>query len=483
MPLELRRVALIGLLLLLGAVTARAEDPAAAPQRQLDQLRGEVGNLHQQAGENVTSIQKIQQDIKVALPAEANAAPQTIGQHVAVVEKDLADTKKSLADNLGVHIHGMVDASYEYNMNHPGLTSSSRINQFRAFDTDANGFELSQFNLHIDRTVEGGVGFVTDINFGKTAEVLRGATRYSNSSTPPGTDEVDPTQAYLTYTVPVGTGINLSVGKFVTLLGAEVIKTYNNFNYNESNDFIFTLGIPFTHTGVRANYAFSDKIGLTLGVNNGWDDVADNNDGKSIEGSLSLTPTSTLSILLNGMYGPEQLNHGNSKRGAFDPVVTWKTPLPGFTLVGEYLYAHEDNPVAVSPLLTGANQGVNPLFFLAGCPLGPCVRHGVDWQGAAGYLIYDLTDKAELVARGEFFRDSDGVRTGIRQSLAEMTFTLNYKVANGLLGRLEYRHDESNASPFLTNRGTPISLMGPGIGPVYTISGQDTLEGAMIYSF
>ncbi len=480
MPLELRRAALMGLLLLLGTVTSvRAEDPAAPPQRQLDQLRGEVGNLHQQAGDNVTAIKKIQEDIKVALPAEANVAPQTIGQHVAVVEKDLADTRKSLADNLGVHIHGMVDASYEYNMNHPGLTSSNRTNQFRAFDTDANGFQLSQFNLHIDRTVEGGVGFVTDINFGKTAEVLRGATRYSNSSTPPGTDEVDPTQAYLTYTVPVGTGINLSAGKFVTLLGAEVIKTYNNFNYNESNDFIFTLGIPFTHTGVRANYAFNDKIGLTMGVNNGWDDVADNNDGKSIEGSLSLTPNANLSILINGMFGPEQLNHGNSKRGAFDPVVTWKTPLPGFTLVGEYLYAHEDNPVAVTPLLTGANQGVNPLYFLGGGP----VTHGVDWQGAAGYMIYDLTDKAELVARGEFFRDSDGVRTGIRQTLAEMTLTLNYKVANGLLARLEYRHDESNASPFFTNRGTPISLMGPGIGPVYTISGQDTMEGAMIYSF
>ena len=508
---KLRLLGLLGLLLVLGAaVTVRAEDeppattkktvtkrpvrkggghrpinPAGlkAAHRDIDELRGEVDNLHRQETDNVTVVQKIQHDIKVALQATANAAPQTIGEHVASVEKDLSDTKKSLADNLGVHIHGLAEASYEYNLNHPGLTSSTRINQFRAFDTDANGFELSQFNLHIDRTVEGGVGFVSDINFGKTAEVLRGATRYSNSSTPPGTDEVDPTQAYVTYTLPVGSGVNFSAGKFVTLLGAEVIKTYNNFNYNESESLIFTLGIPFTHTGLRANYAFSDKIGLTMGVNNGWDDVADNNDGKSLEGELSLTPSAAWSILINGMYGPEQLNHGNSKRGVIDPVVTWQTPLPALTLVGEYMYAHEDNPVAVSPLLTGANEGVNPLFFLPGCPTSQCVRHGVAWQGAAGYIIYDLTDKAELVARGEYFRDSDGVRTGIRQTLGEVTFTLNYKIASGLLGRLEYRHDESNASPFFTNRGTPVSLLTPGIGPVYTISGQDTLEGAVIYAF
>jgi len=199
----------LGLLLVLGAVTVRAEGEPGTPtkkavtkrpirrgggsrrpinpaglkaaHRDIDELRGEADNLHRQETDNVTAVQKIQHDIKVALPAAPNVAPQTIGEHVAVVEKDLSDTKKSLADNLGVHIHGLADASYEYNLNHPGLTSSSRVNQFRQFDTDANGFELSQFLLHIDRTVEGGVGFVTDLNFGKTAEVLRGATRYSNS--------------------------------------------------------------------------------------------------------------------------------------------------------------------------------------------------------------------------------------------------------------------------------------------------------------
>jgi hypothetical protein len=143
--------------------------------------------------------------------------------------------------------------------------------------------------------------------------------------------------------------------------------------------------------------------------------------------------------------------------------------------------------VAVTPLATGPNEGINPLLLAAPCSSGPCIQHGVDWQAAAGYIIYDFNDKLEFVARGEYFRDSDGARTGIRQSLGEVTFTVNYKIVNGLLWRFEYRHDESNASPFYTNRGTPASmqaLVAEGLlSPVYTISGQDTIEGAMIYSF
>ncbi len=127
-----------------------------------------------------------------------------------------------------MHIHGLVDANYDYNFNQPNttpiLSTSGSINQLREFDQDANSFDLQQFNLHIDRTTDGGVGFVTDLNFGKTAEVLWASTHYSNNgNSQASTQEFDPTQAYLTYTIPLGTGINMQAGKFVTLLGEEVV--------------------------------------------------------------------------------------------------------------------------------------------------------------------------------------------------------------------------------------------------------------------
>jgi hypothetical protein len=283
----------------------------------------------------------------------------------------------------------------------------------------------------------------------------------------------------------------------MTLLGAEVIPVYNNLNYEESRSFLFTLGEPLTHTGVRAQYTFNSKIGATLGVNNGWDNVADNNSGKTMEAQFAFTPTDSLSLLVNGMYGAEQSNQGGPKRGVIDPILTWKTPITGLTTIGEYLYGNESSGVTQA---VGYSAHGNSLAFASaaqlaartGTPLGPPIYGPVvitktsEWNGFAGYLVYDLTDKLELATRGEFFRDGSGARTGIRQTLGEVTFTTSYKVAAGLLARAEYRHDESNANPFFGNApvgGAAVTYpLATGL-PITTYSGQDTFSGSAIYAF
>jgi hypothetical protein len=465
-------------------VTTVTTTTVASPPvgRSIDELSGEVSNLRAESNQNSMAIKQIQQAIVVAPPATPTTAPKTIGQHVSVLEQQVTDVRKTLSDSLGVHIHGLVDGTYDYNLNRPNttpiLSSSGSVNQLREFDVDANSFNLQQFNLHIDRTADGGVGFVTDLNFGKTAEVLWASTHYSNSTIPSqsSTQEFDPTQAYLTYTVPLGKGINLQVGKFVTLMGEEVIPVYNNVNFNESRSLLFTLGEPLTHTGIRAQYSFNDKIGLTMGVNNGWDDPSDNNTGKTVEGQLSVTPTEWLSLLLNGTYGAEQPNHSNSKRGAIDPIVTVKTPIKGLQLIGEYLYASESAPEAVTPLPTSYGNMLNGLTEF---------NRGTYWEGTAAYAVYDLNDNIEFASRFEWFRDGEGTRSGLRQTLFEFTQTLSYKIpqVTGLLARLEYRHDASNQHPFYSSDNL---IMNPVTGtflPSHTYTGQDTILAAAIYQF
>ena len=73
--------------------------------------------------------------------------------------------QKGLAANLGVSIHGLVDAGYEHNFNQP----NGETNALRAWDQD--GFQLTQGNLHIEK--DGTVGFVTDINVGQVAEAIQ----------------------------------------------------------------------------------------------------------------------------------------------------------------------------------------------------------------------------------------------------------------------------------------------------------------------
>jgi Putative beta-barrel porin-2, OmpL-like. bbp2 len=417
---------------------------------------------------------------------------------------------------LGVHIHGLVDVPYEYNINQPNTSGGSKgglnavstggsVNQLRVFDTEAQGFNLQQFNLHLDRTDTGGVGFVTELNFGQVANVLRASTRESNIN--PGTvsnDVIDLTQAYMTYTVPLGSGISLDLGRFVTLLGAEVIPVYNTYgsaDYNISRSFLFGFGVPFTHTGLRASYTYNQFLGATVGVNNGWDDVSDNNDGQTVEAELSLNTgdrlgeNQSLALLLNGIYGPEQVNRGSSRRWAIDPVLTYKTPIKGLQLIGEYLYAQETGPVSILPAYSSHG---NPLCisipgnfcspgpgFTAG-PNGTITHpHAVSWNGAAGYVVYDLNDNVEFAVRGEYFEDPNGARTGLSQLLGEVTGTLNYKVplVTGLLARLEYRHDESNKKPFFNKNVFPsTAVLNAGL-PDHTYPGQDTFIADAVYTF
>ena len=166
---------------------------------------------------------------------------------------------------------------------------------------------------------------------------------------------------------------------------------------------------------------------MTLGANNGWDDAEDNNDGQSVEGELSLNPTSNISLVLNGIYGSEQVNARNTQRWAIDPIATWHTPITGLQVIGEYLYADEGSPIAVAPAYSshGNRFCIPGVAFCAPAPGYPAGPNGTvnylqsaSWTGAAGYIVYDLNDHIEFASRGEWFRDSQGVRTGLRRRSA-----------------------------------------------------------------
>ena len=455
----------------------------AEQQRKIDLLTQQIDQMKHQQDELVAQLKALKDQINVKAPvaaegAAAAPAPSSIGEHVAALEKDIST-------NLGVSIHGLVDASYEANFNNPEASPSKgggpnspggNLNQLRAWDI-SNGFQFTQANLHIEK--DGTVGFVSDLNFGQVANAIYAATRYSNATSTFGSNEnFDATQFYLTYTAPVGSGISLQAGRFVTLLGAEVVPTYQNQNFNETRGLLFTLGEPLTHTGVRGSYTFNQYLALTLGINNGWDDVAANNYQPTAEGELALNNADkSISLLVNGTIGTQQLNHSNSKLGSVDPIFTYKPSFfPNFTWETEYLYAHEDNPVSAFPAVT--SNGNSLVNFPPGPNGSVTITHGVDWNGVAQYLVYDL-NQWEFATRGEFFRDSDGARSGLRQSLWEITQTLTYKVPEtGLLARLEYRHDNSNAKPFFSNDG----FNAAGV-PFHTYSGQDTVTAAAIYAF
>ena len=123
------------------------------------------------------------------------------------------------------------------------------------------------------------------------------------------------------YLAPVGKGLQIDVGKFVTNAGAEVIEAKDDFNYSRS--LLFQLAIPLYHSGVRLTYSPNDKVTLMGGVINGWNDVNDNNTGKSVMASVTFKPTGSVSIIENYIGGPEQPNDNSNWRTLSDTVLSY----------------------------------------------------------------------------------------------------------------------------------------------------------------
>ena len=373
---------------------------------------------------------------------------QSVRQRIEAIEKDVKTQEQTIADKLGINLHAFVDTTYLYNINNP----QNKTNQLRVFDVDSNSFELQQANINISRKKEDeNLGFVINLDFGKEAEIVGNVTHWSNNpNSTESNNSIELREAYLTYKLPFLDNVTLKGGKFVTLLGAEIINNYDNFNWNVSRSFSFGFGVPFTNTGLLANIALGSMVTVDASIVNGWDKVADNNAGKTFMGGVGFTPLDMYSFYLSGTYGPEETDNGHSKRGVFTWVHTLK-PIENLTLQAEATYGNETDLV------------------------GPNMKDSALWWGGAGYLIYKFDDRWQAAFRIEGFDDADGVRFASPQApngstAWEITPTVAYQITTGLLWRAEYRHDEDNQRVFQKSAGN-------------YVRGQDTITSELIYVF
>jgi hypothetical protein len=273
------------------------------------------------------------------------------------------------------------------------------------------------------------LGFRVDLDAGPTAELV-------NAFEPGGLEFLkNIQQAYGSYLF--GKKVQLDVGKFVTPAGAEVIETRDNWNYSRS--LLFALAIPYYHAGLRATVPFNDKVSVTAMLVNGWNDVVDNNSGKTWGLSATLKPNAKLTVVQNLMGGPEQKDDTRDKRFLSDTVVTL-TATDKLSLMANYDYA------------TDSVGGL-----------------GVQWQGVALYTRLQATPAWALTPRFEWFDDRDGFATGTAQKVKEITLTSEQKLGGKLLTRIEYRRDFSD-QPYFSKAGVPKKS-------------QDNLTVGLVYAF
>lgn len=419
---------------------------------------------------------------QVPTPTQAPAPAPSVIERLDQLEKKV--DAPSIWKTLGLKVSGFVDVAYTHNFNNP----STNVNQLHIFDTNASSFMPHLVQLMVERpaNIEGGVldraGFRARLNFGLDSRVTRARTNYQ-----PGvaSDELDFQELYAEYIMPVGNGLKVQVGKINTLIGYEVINSWENPNF--SRTFMFGLSQAFTTTGIRFSYTFNPMVTASLGLINGWDNVDDNNKGKSIEWLLALTPHEKVGVSFYGSYGPEQSNtaggtiapaqgltDANAKRLVAGSIITVK-PTSKDTIILEPYYGNETN----ANLIAG-KAGKN-----------------ARWNGLAGYLIHDFDDQWSLRLRGEIWEDAGGARactgavagslgafTGVpggwntcaaaagaplAQTLWENTYTLQYRPVPSLITRTEFRYDKSNKNVFLNGNDAT--------------NNQETLSFQVIYLF
>jgi hypothetical protein len=320
-----------------------------------------------------------------------------------------------------IDFNGRVSAYYTFNANHP----ASMTNQLYNFNVKANQFSLDMAEFNMSHTADP-VGFELDLGFGRAFDIIAGSEQqpaiFRNIR-----------QAFVSLKPPKAKGLQLDFGKFVTSDGAEVIETDTNWNYSRS--LLFAWAIPYYHFGLRATYPVNPHFTTGIMVANGWNNVEDNNSGKLVMFMETFT-YKKFTLFENIHTGPENAGTNKGWRHLYDTTLLL-TPTGKFNAYINFDYGHNQNPPGVLTV-TGKNEAV--------------------WWGGAIALHYMPTSKWSFTPRVEYFKDRDGfaIGSGVPQDLKEGTLTAEYKMMEGLLGRLEYRRDWSN-QPFFDKNSNPSS--------------------------
>lgn len=322
-------------------------------------------------------------------------------------------------DSTGAKIEfsGFVDAYYSKNFAEP----ISRTNKLRNFDVAEDQFNLSLAELVVQKKAAP-VGFRFDLDFGSTNDLVQPG----NGSTLSVLQ-----QGYLSAVLPVGNGLTLDAGKFVTHMGYEAIESKDNWNYSRS--FLFAYAVPYYHTGIRLTYPVSGAFTAALHIVNGWNSGVDNNKWKSLGLMLNYSINSSTSLILNVMDGIEES----------EPVIAGKKIVFDFIVTQQLTEA----------LSLSLNADYGNELTLSGMAL---------WKGAALYGKYTLGAKSAIAIRAEVYYDPIGYTTGVpfpKATFKETTVTYDYRPFDQLIVRGEFRDDFSNNGLFdkKTSAGTQTS--------------------------
>jgi len=440
-----------------------APDSATAPAAQADASASTSQETLDRVQELEKQMSVLQREIAALKESESSttAALKTAALTQPAAAAPAADDKITLGSLLGpVTFSGFVDAYYAFNFNQPNnpdnplgnATAPNGIdgNALRFFDNNTNQFSLNAIEAVVDKAPDatvggtGRAGYHIGLIYGQAAEAINGVPfSYAvPAGNPTDANNVALKEAYVDYIAPWGKGLTITVGKFVTPAGNEVIETNGNWNYSRS--ILFYYAIPYFHFGASAKYTFNPQWSVTGYLVNGWNNTQTFQTGKTYGVSLAWTPNKYWAVTENYLAGayPETFTAkpNAEMRQLSDTVISWSPNATwNFALNGDY-----------------ANEAKCTNGF------GSITTMSCSWYGAAGYVKYALNAKSYIAARYEYFGDPQGTElfSGFLSEfcdapcrapgghVGEGTLTYAYNITPELQVRAEVRDDYASQPIF-----------------------------------
>ncbi len=332
--------------------------------------------------------------------------------HAGFSQDTTATTTTSGLDVAGVKISGSLDAYFRYNFNDP---KEAPFNSYTSFTSSHNSFELGMASIQASHSFGKASAFV-DLGFGRRAEDFS----YNDGDGSMGKNGFVSLaalkQAYLSY--EVSDNFKLTMGKWATHIGYELVDAYLNRNYSMS--YMFSYG-PFFHTGLKADIGLGGKSALMLGIANPTDQATAITSRK-----FALAQFSTGSsddkfkayVNYQGSYG------GSYSLSQFDVVLTE-------AVTDQFSIGYNGTVQSVK------NNGYN----------------GNSWWGSALYFNLDPTSTFGITLRGEYFNNKKEVLAAPGTNIFDITLSPNIKIGN-LTIIPELRLDAAKDEVFIKNDGT-----------------------------
>lgn len=313
------------------------------------------------------------------------------------------------ADPPSIKLGGYVELFDAYNFNRP----ANSITNLRAFDDRHATFTLQ--NVVLEGTwTQGPVSGRIALQAGEAGDIYYEAEPVHppmGSAPASGPDAWRHIQeAYVAYAAP--DQIEIAGGLFLSPIGPETVAEHAVWNWSRS-DLFFAL--PFYHAGVRVKRPFGDSGWSAIAmVCNGWNNAIDNNRTPSVDLMANYQKGDWL--------GQLQYFGGTETQG-------WRN------LFDAYL----QGPIAGHlSFLLHADAGFQP---------------DASWAGGAAYLKYDVTKQWFASIRGDYLHNTEQILLPV-EWVASGTATGSYQPADGLVFRLEFRHDQAASDAYFAGRGT-----------------------------